>query len=44
MDGVQATDHVIAGLSELVLMVNDVQQAAQFYRDVVGLIPEEGAA
>ncbi len=28
-----------AGLSELVLVVADVQKAAEFYREVVGLIP-----
>jgi catechol 2,3-dioxygenase-like lactoylglutathione lyase family enzyme len=28
------------GLSEIVLIVKDVQAAARFYRDVVGLIPE----
>ena len=27
------------GLSEIVLMVEDVLKAAQFYRDVVGLVP-----
>jgi catechol-2,3-dioxygenase len=31
------------GLSELVLIVKDVTVAAQFYRDVVGLIPETEA-
>jgi catechol 2,3-dioxygenase-like lactoylglutathione lyase family enzyme len=30
-----------AGLSELVLIVSDVRRAAEFYRDVVGLVPEE---
>ena len=28
------------GLSEIVLIVKDVQAAARFYREVVGLIPE----
>jgi hypothetical protein len=27
------------GLSEIVLMVEDVLKAAQFHRDVVGLVP-----
>jgi len=31
------------GLSEIVLIVNDVQAAARFYRDVVGLTPETEA-
>jgi catechol 2,3-dioxygenase-like lactoylglutathione lyase family enzyme len=29
------------GLSELVLIVSDVQRSAAFYRDVVGLVPEK---
>jgi len=31
------------GLSEIVLIVKDVQSAARFYRSVVGLIPESEA-
>src|SRR5262249_23551790 len=31
------------GLSEIVLIVNDVKAAARFYRDVVGLTPETEA-
>jgi catechol 2,3-dioxygenase-like lactoylglutathione lyase family enzyme len=31
------------GFSELVLIVNDVLEAAAFYRDVVGLVPETEA-
>ena len=31
------------GLSEIVLIVEDVQSAARFYREVVGLIPESEA-
>lgn len=31
------------GLSELVLIVSDVARAADFYRDVVGLLPETQA-
>ena len=34
---------VTQGLSEIVLIVKDVQSAARFYRDVVGLIPESAA-
>lgn len=30
----------VKGLAELVLLVDDVRAAAQFYRDVVGLTPE----
>ncbi len=28
------------GLSEIVLVVDDLRKAARFYRDVVGLVPE----
>jgi catechol 2,3-dioxygenase-like lactoylglutathione lyase family enzyme len=31
------------GLSEIVLVVNDVREAARFYRDVVGLVAEREA-
>lgn len=31
------------GISEIVLVVEDVRQAARFYRDVIGLTPEEEA-
>jgi catechol-2,3-dioxygenase len=31
------------GISELVLIVSDVREAAQFYREVVGLSPEREA-
>jgi catechol-2,3-dioxygenase len=31
------------GISEIVLVVEDVRQAARFYRDVVGLTPEREA-
>lgn len=31
------------GLAEIVLIVKDVRAAAQFYRDVVGLVPETEA-
>lgn len=33
----------MSGLSELVLVVSDVQRAAALYRDIVGLIPETPA-
>lgn len=35
--------HVTNGLSEIVLIVEDVIAAARFYREVVGLIPETDA-
>lgn len=31
---------VIRGLAEIVLVVADVERAARFYRDVIGLVPE----
>lgn len=36
-------NHFANGLSEIVLIVNDVIAASQFYREVVGLIPESEA-
>ena len=35
---------VATGLAEIVLIVDDVPAAAQFYRDVVGLTPETEAS
>ncbi len=31
------------GLAEIVLIVKDVQAAARFYRDIVGLVPQTDA-